>query len=132
MYAHRYDTETEYQVIEKYSGGERLIVHDQHDYLAWLAAGGIPTIEAAGRFLSVVNGVLVVDPNKATILAAEEAARIAEEARRAAKVQAIIDNFPSWLAVSGAIDAADTVAKMKVVVKKLARVLYWTARDQQD
>ena len=129
MFTHRYTDETTYQVIEKWNGGERIIPHDQHDYLAWVAAGGVPTIEANGRFLSVVDGVLVVDPNKAAILAAEEAARQAEIARQAAKVQAILDNLPSWAQVEATINNAFPDLAQRNVVKKLARVVYWDVKN---
>ena len=69
-----YDTESHFTIVQHMPGGEtRLIPADSPGYLAWIAAGGIPAIEANGRFLSVVDGVLVVDPNKAAILAAEAA-----------------------------------------------------------
>ena len=71
MYAHRYFTETEFQVIQYFNGGERVLQPDQHDYLAWAEAGNVPTIEAAGRFISVVDGELVVDPNMDAILFSE-------------------------------------------------------------
>ena len=77
MYAHRYSTETDYQVVEHCTGFDRILLpgDNQTDYLSWVAGGGIPTIEANGRFLSVVDNQLVVDPNKDAILAAEEVAR---------------------------------------------------------
>jgi cell division protein FtsB len=131
MYAHRYTDETNYQVIEYYPGGSRILPHDQHDYLAWVALGNTPTIEAAGRFLSVVDGVLVVDPNKDTILAAEEAARQAEIARQAAKAQAILDNLPSWAQVNTAVDNIANLADAKAFLKKLARITYWLAKDTE-
>jgi hypothetical protein len=75
MYSKKYTTETEFQVIEHFTGGERIIPADQHDYVAWLAKGNTPTIEAEGRFLSVVGGKLIVDPEKEAILAAEAKTR---------------------------------------------------------
>jgi hypothetical protein len=33
--------------------------------------------------------------------------------------------------VSDAIDAADTLAKLKVVTKKIARVVYWDVKDKE-
>lgn len=81
MYAHRYIDENRYQVIEYYNGGSRILQPDQHDYLDWIKAGNQPKIEAAGRFLSVVDGKLVVDPEKGAILAAEAAVRAVTEAR---------------------------------------------------
>ena len=129
MYVKQYLSETEFCVIQHYNGGSRIIPNNQHDYLAWVAAGGVPTIEAAGRFLSVVDGVLVVDPNKAAILAAEEAARQAEIARQAAKAQAILDNLPSWAQVEATINNAFPDLAQRNVVKKLARVVYWDVKN---
>jgi len=60
------------------------------------------------------------------------AAREAEESRIAAKAQAFIDNLPSWSEISAAIDGVSTIAGLKVVVKKLARVVYWLAKDKAD
>ena len=45
------------------------------------------------------------------------------------KQQAIIDNLPSWQAVSNAIDAATTIAKLQAIIKKMARVEYWLAKN---
>ena len=73
LFTHRYTTPTTYQVVEYYQGGSRILPHDQHDYLKWCETN-TPAIEASGRFLSVVDGVLVVDPNMETILAAEKKA----------------------------------------------------------
>jgi hypothetical protein len=138
MYAKRYFTETDYQVIHHFpsfpSGniGEEIVASDDSAYLAWLAAENIPIIQAAGRFLSVVNNQLVVDPNKDSILAAEAAAAQIEADRAAAKEQAIVDNIPSWSAVETAINAADTVAKLRGIVLKIARVLYWDVKNKAD
>ena len=82
MYAHRYTDENTFQVIQYYNGGSRILSHDQHDYLAWLAAGNTAASITAGRFLSVANNQLVVDPNKASILAAEAAATEIEQTKR--------------------------------------------------
>jgi hypothetical protein len=60
------------------------------------------------------------------------AAEQAEAARIEAKAQALIDNLPTWQAVSDAIDAATTIAACKVILKKLARVVYWLAKDKAD
>jgi hypothetical protein len=132
MYAKRYSDETIYQVIEYYQGGARVIPQDQHDYLEWIALGNIPTIEANGRFLSVVDGILVVDPNKDSILAAEEAARVAEAARIAAKEQALVDNLPSWTQVQAAVGNIANLADAKAYLLKLSRVVYWLAKDKAD
>lgn len=44
----------------------------------------------------------------------------------------IRDNLPSWQTVSNAIDNATTLSEMKAIVKKMARVLYWLAKNSQD
>lgn len=81
----------------------------------------------------------------AAYLAEKQAIAAAEAANNAAKAQAIIDNLPAWQPVSDALDgikadaqAATTIAALKVViigliifVKKLARVLYWLAKDSE-
>jgi hypothetical protein len=66
------------------------------------------------------------DPVVIAAVAAQQAAQQAQ----ACKTQAMIDNLPSWQQVSDAIDAADTIAKLRVIVKKMARVEYWLARNQ--
>jgi len=62
----------------------------------------------------------------------KDAADAAEEARIAAKIQAIADNLPSWAQVEAAVDNIGSLADAKVFLKKLARVTYWLARDQQN
>ena len=70
MYANRYTDENTYQVIEYYNSGSRVVANDAPDYLEWIKTNE-PTIEANGRFLSVVDGKLVVAPDKDSILKAE-------------------------------------------------------------
>lgn len=45
------------------------------------------------------------------------------------KEKDIVDNLPTWQQVSDAIDAVSTIAGLKVVVKKIARVVYWLAKN---
>jgi len=45
-------------------------------YLDWLAAGNVPEPMSGDRFITIVNGVPVEDPNKAEILAQEEYDRL--------------------------------------------------------
>ena len=129
MYAHRYTEEDKYDVIHKYNGGERVVSKDQHDYVAWIKAGGIPEIEANGRFLSVVNGELRVDPDKDEILKAEAVALKAKKEREKNKSDTISANLPSWSGVESDIDNAES---LKPIIKKLARVLYWLAKDSEE
>jgi hypothetical protein len=63
---------------------------------------------------------------------AYEAEKAAREAAQAAKAKAIIDNLPSWAQVEAAIDAADTLPKLRAIVKKLARVEYWEVKNKAD
>ena len=130
-YTHRYKTLTEYDVIAHYDDGFERVVSPIHEQW-WIYAGNIPVNESGDRFIMIVDGVPVEDPNKDAILAAEAAAIAAEEARIAAKAQAIIDNLPSWQQVSDAIDAATTIAAIKVIIKKMARIVYWLAKDRAD
>lgn len=60
------------------------------------------------------------------------AAEQAEAARVAAKTQAIIDNLPSWAQVSDAIDNAFPNIAQRTVIKKLARIVYWLAKDKAE
>jgi len=59
-------------------------------------------------------------------------ARLAEEARKAAKIQAFIDNLPSWDQVETAVDNIANLADAKAFIKKLARVVYWLTKDKAD
>lgn len=70
----------------------------------------------------------------------------ARAARQQAKMQAIIDNLPSWAVVGGKFDAmladataATNLAQAKAVLielinvqKKMARVLYWSVRNSEE
>jgi len=47
-----------------------------------------------------------------------------------AKAQEIIDNLPAWQRVSDAIDSATTIAAMKIILKKIARVVYIHLREE--
>jgi hypothetical protein len=58
-------------------------------------------------------------------------ARLAEEARVAAKAQALIDNLPSWAAVDQAITNISSLADAKAFIRKLSRVVYWLAKERE-
>jgi hypothetical protein len=53
-------------------------------------------------------------------------------ALREAKAQAIADNLLSWSQVSDVVDAISNLAEAKVFIKKLARVVYWLAKNKGD
>ena len=58
-------------------------------------------------------------------------ARLAEEARIAAKKQAIIDNLPSWAQVDQAVTNISNLADAKAFIRKLARMVYWLAKERE-
>lgn len=103
-----------------------------------LATSTVYTIPAVPRkYIKIVDNVWVemTQPEKDAVdaaIAAEQARIAAEVAAMAAKAQAIIDNLPTWQAISDAIDAATTIAAIKIIIKKLARVVYWLAKNQAD
>lgn len=78
------------------------------------------------------NRAIVVDV--IAIYPALEAAYLAEQQAikdaKLAKAQEIIDNLPAWQPVSDAIDSATTIAALKAIVKKLARVVFIHLREQ--
>lgn len=92
-YAHRYLDDGTYNVIHYFAGGSRFYPQDQHDYLAWVAAGNEPLIEIDGtaRFLSIgEDGQIVVNPNKDALLLVEtrQSKTTAVDTLRDAKVAA--------------------------------------------
>jgi len=130
-YAHQYIDENTYQIAKYFDNGDSQNVSpNDFDYLKWIADGNILALEAKGRFLSIVNGVVVVDPNKDAILAAEEAARAAKAQAQVAKAQAFFDNLPSWAIVDQAVTDISDLPSAKAFIRKLARIVYWLARDQ--
>jgi len=102
---------------------------DWREYQAWLAEGNVP--EPAQT------------PEE---VAAEEAAAAAEKALIQAKAQDIADALPDWATVvarfdqgTAALANATTIAAVKAVLqglidvnRKLARVVYWLAKDRAD
>jgi len=55
-----------------------------------------------------------------------------KQAAQAAKAQAFLDNLPSWAIVDQAVTNISDLASAKVFIRKLARVLYWLARNKSD
>ena len=139
IYTRRYYTPTEYECIATYSDGTWRVMHP-HNEAEWIAKTGlVPAAESGDRFIIIIGGIPQWDPNKDAILAAEAqaaadaaAAADAEEARLQQKAQEILDNLQAWKEIAAAIDGVSTIAGLKVVVKKMARVLYWLARDRAD
>lgn len=62
----------------------------------------------------------------------EELARIAAmQASDAARRKAIITNLPSWTQVDAAITNIGNLADAKAFIRKLARVVYWLAKNTE-
>lgn len=81
----------------------------------------------AGYTVDQIEEKSVSSSDFATLLRTPEV--IAREQEVVAKFQAFNDNLPSWAEVETAIDGVTTIAGLKVVVKKLARVVYWLAKN---
>ena len=58
--------------------------------------------------------------------------RDAQIAKQQAKMQAFLDNLPSWSQVSTAVDNISSLAEAKVFIKKLSRIVYWLAKDKEE
>lgn len=54
------------------------------------------------------------------------------ELNASAKEQALLDNLPSWSEVATAVDNISSLANAKVFIKKLARVVYWLAKNTEE
>ena len=63
---------------------------------------------------------------------AAKTARLKKEADALQKIQDIIDNLPSWSAVENSINNISNMSQAKVVIKKLARIVYWLAKNTSD
>ena len=127
-YTHKYLTVDTFQVIEHFDNGYSRVV-DPHNEVEWIAQGNVPAKESGDRFISIVDGVPTLNPNKDAILAAEAQAIAAQQASDAAKAQAFIDNLPSWSQVDTAITNIATLADAKAFIRKLTRVVYWLVKN---
>jgi len=60
------------------------------------------------------------------------ALRQIEADRIAVKAQAFLDNLPSWLQVDQAVTDISDLPSAKAFIRKLARVVYWLAKDKEE
>lgn len=82
-----YSDGTPPRIVEVRDDGQRRIVSEQHArYAALVAAGNTPTPVSGDRFVTIVNGQPVVDPNKQATLTAEK--WVAVRAERNARINA--------------------------------------------
>ena len=80
-YAHQYSSENTFQVAKYFDdGSSQNVAPEDPGYQKWVAEGNVPKLETKARFLSVVDGRVVSDPNMKKILAEEEATRSANRA----------------------------------------------------
>lgn len=70
---------------------------------------------------------LKIDPAMIAATAAAEAAKTLEQT----KLAAIQDNLPDWATIKTAIENATTITALKVIILKLARVVYWLAKNSE-
>jgi hypothetical protein len=54
------------------------------------------------------------------------------EALQIQKEQAISDNLPAWVEVEKEISNATTIVALRAIILKLARVIYWLAKNKGD
>lgn len=83
-------------------------------------------VDATGYVLALAN-----DPDYQAQLVAQQAAAIEAVTLEAAKQTDITTNLPTWAQVATAIDNATTLTALRTIVKKLARVVYWLAKNSQ-
>ena len=81
-------------------------------------------IRESKKFDSITN--TLIDQTYIEITPKEQAARDA-----ATKADSIMDNLPSWQAVSNAVDGIGSLAEAKAFLKKLSRVVYWLAKNSE-
>lgn len=70
---------------------------------------------------------LKIDPVVVATAAAAESAKTLEQT----KITAIQENLPDWATVKAAIDKAATIEEVKTIITKLARVVYWLAKNSE-
>lgn len=59
-------------------------------------------------------------------------AYLAKEALQDLRTKELVENLPNWLRVSNAVDNISSLAGAKAFLKKLARVVYWLAKNTAD
>jgi len=101
--------------------------HTHYQYCREIA----PEISQIGSWQQVWE-ILDMTQDQKDAVDVKEAAEAAERARIAAKAQDFLDTIPLWTEVSIAVDNIANLADAKVFIKKLARIVYWLAKDTSD
>lgn len=60
------------------------------------------------------------------------AEQLAQTQANQQKINDIQDAIPSWAEVDAYITNATTIAQLKVIIRKLARVVYWDIKNQAE
>jgi len=55
-----------------------------------------------------------------------------QQAKTTARTQAIEGDLSSWDQLSTSVDKIENLADAKVFIKKLARIIYWLAKDSES
>lgn len=74
----------------------------------------------------IIEGDALPTFNPTPLELQEETARVTVETQ---KLNDIVTNLPSWSQTDTAITAIGSLADAKVILKKLARVIYWLAKN---
>jgi hypothetical protein len=106
------------RAIQRKYPGMQLTVREP-DEIVWPEGMTIPD--------SITLAMWITEHEQAELIEAT-----AEAARVEAKAQALVDNLPSWVQVSTAVDNISNLADAKVFIKKLARITYWLAKDKAE
>ena len=108
----------------------KLIEFQQGDApLGTLEANAITSGYSAGEVEEAYTDLGIQEAMLAHESTADTATREAREARVAQRAQDVSDSLPSWQQVSDAIDGAFPAGAQRTVVKRLARVVYWLAKN---
>jgi adenylosuccinate synthase len=96
------------------------VIENGYDSLIWM-----DDIQTKPSLAEIEAAYLVIQ-------AEELAIKQAEQAKIDARVQAVVANLPSWSQVNAAVTAISSLADAKAFIRKLARVVYWLAKDSAD
>ena len=86
---------------------------------------GIEVDKEAVKFDVATETLVPLEPGDVT-------PKMQAELDRQAQAQDIIDNLPSWAQVEDAVAAIANLQDAKIFLRKLARVVYWLAKNSND
>lgn len=72
-YYHEYIDEINFRIIQEFDWGERRVVPaTKQSYLDWINDGNVPEIISGDRFVSIINGIYIIDPDRDSIIESEK------------------------------------------------------------